>query len=407
MVRRPDERLYTFRGKNRKGQSVSGEVRAKNLGCAKVKLHKQGIITASVVKLTMPLFPTISLGKKIMSADIAVFTRQLATMIRAGIPLVQSFTIIAEGSHKPLVKRLIYNIRDDVADGVSFASALSNNPDHFDDLFCSLVRSGETAGALGTMLDRIAIHKEKTEQLKAKIKKALTYPIAVMLVAFVVTAILLIKVVPVFADTFASFDAELPAFTVLVLHLSQALQSYWLYLLLVIGAGLAAFRQARLRSQQFVYLIDKYKLKLPITGNIMRNAITARFARTLATTFSAGAPLIDALRSVADAAGNRLYHDAIIDICDDVRNGVQLHQAIKVRTIFPTLLHQMTAIGEESGTLDDMLEKVALHYEEAVNDAVDSLTNLLEPLIMTILGVVIGGLLVAMYLPIFRLGNML
>lgn len=355
----------------------------------------------------MPIFPAISRGKKIISADIAIFTRQLATMIRAGIPLVQSFTIIAEGSHKPLMKRLIYKIRDDVADGVSLASALSKNPDYFDDMFCSLIKSGETAGALATMLNRVAIYKEKTEQLKAKIKKALTYPIAVTLVAFFVTAILLIKVVPVFADTFASFDAELPAFTVLVLDLSQTLQSSWLYLLFATVGSLATFRQARLRSQQFVYLIDKYKLKLPIVGNIMRNAITARFARTLATTFSAGAPLIDALHSVAGAAGNRLYYDAIMDICDDVRNGVQLHQAIKVRTIFPTLLHQMTAIGEESGTLDDMLEKVALHYEEAVNNAVDNLSNLLEPLVMTILGIVIGGLLVAMYLPIFRLGNML
>lgn len=407
MVIKPDERLYTFRGKNRKGQSVSGEVRAKNLGCAKVKLHRQGIIATSVVKLAMPIFPAISRGKKIISADIAIFTRQLATMIRAGIPLVQSFTIIAEGSHKPLMKRLIYKIRDDVADGVSLASALSKNPDYFDDMFCSLIKSGETAGALATMLNRVAIYKEKTEQLKAKIKKALTYPIAVTLVAFFVTAILLIKVVPVFADTFASFDAELPAFTVLVLDLSQTLQSSWLYLLFATVGSLATFRQARLRSQQFVYLVDKYKLKLPIVGNIMRNAITARFARTLATTFSAGTPLIDALHSVAGAAGNRLYYDAIMDICDDVRNGVQLHQAIKVRTIFPTLLHQMTAIGEESGTLDDMLEKVALHYEEAVNNAVDNLSNLLEPLVMTILGIVIGGLLVAMYLPIFRLGNML
>ena len=407
MVTKPHERLYTFRGKNRKGQYVSGEVRAKNLGCAKVKLHKKDIIVTSIVKHALPLFPSINRGRKVSSSDIAVFTRQLATMIRAGIPLVQSFTIIAEGSHKPLLKKMIYKIRDDVGDGVSFANALSNNPEHFDDLFCSLIKSGETSGALATMLDRVAIYKEKTEQLKAKIKKALNYPIAVTLVAFVVTAILLIKVVPVFADTFASFDTELPAFTVLVLDLSQALQSYWLYLILATGAGLTTFRQARLRSQQFAYLVDKYKLKLPIVGNIMRNAITARFARTLATTFSAGTPLIDALHSVASAAGNRCYHDAIIDICDDVRNGVQLHQAIKIRKIFPNLLYQMIAIGEESGTLDNMLDKVACHYEEAVNDVVDNLTDLLEPLVMTILGIVIGGLLVAMYLPIFRLGNML
>ncbi|MGB2044125.1 MAG: type II secretion system F family protein [Porticoccaceae bacterium] len=407
MATNPARRLYTFRGKNRQGQTVNGEVHADNLEDAKRQLYKQDIITTSLKKHALPLFDHIRRGKKIVPADIAIFTRQLATMIKAGIPLVQSFTIIADGAQKPLIKTLVHQIRDDVAAGASFADALSNNPDHFDDLFCSLVKAGETAGALETMLDRIATYKEKTEQLKAKIKKALTYPIAVMLVALVVTAILLIKVVPVFADTFASFHAELPAFTLLVLDLSQSLQSSWLYLLLAIGSGLVIFRQARLKSQQFVYLTDRYQLKLPIVGNIMRSAIIARFARTLATSFSAGAPLIEALHCVAGAAGNRLYHDAIIEICHDVRNGLQLHQAIKIRKIFPTLLHQMTAIGEESGALDMMLEKVAVHYEEAVNNAVDNLTSLLEPLVMTLLGIVIGGLLIAMYLPIFQLGNML
>lgn len=407
MAAKLERRLYTYSGKNRQGQTVTGEVHADNLAHAKIQLYKQGIIATSLKKHVIPLFDHISRGKKVVPADIAVFTRQLATMIKAGIPLVQSFTIIADGSHKPLLKTLIYKIRDDVTAGDSFANALSNNPAHFDDLFCSLIKAGETAGALETMLDRVASYREKTEQLKAKIKKALTYPIAVILVALVVTAILLIKVVPVFADTFASFNAELPAFTSLVLDLSRSLQSSWWYLLLTIGISLVAFHQARLKSQRFLYLTDGYQLKLPIVGIIIRNAVIARFARTLATTFSAGTPVIESLHCVAGAAGNRLYHDAILHICDDVRNGVQLHQAIRARKIFPTLLHQMTAIGEESGTLDDMLEKVALHYEEAVNNAVDNLTNLLEPLVMTLLGIVIGGLLIAMYLPIFQLGNML
>lgn len=394
--------LFTFRGKNRKGERVDGEVRADTLVSAKTQLRKQGVMSTSVKKKPKPMF---SRDKKIVPADIAIFTRQLATMMKAGEPLVQSFEIVADGSEKPRMKALINEIRDDVSAGGGFATALRKHPRQFDDLFCSLVESGETAGALETMLDRVATYKEKTEQLKAKIKKALTYPIAVMVVAINVTGILLIKVVPVFAETFSGFGADLPAFTLFVLGLSDALQESWMLVLFCLGAGLIAFREARFRSEKLGYLVDKYMLKLPVVGAILYNSIIARFSRTLATTFSAGVPIVDALESVAGAAGNRLYRDPIMLVRDEVMTGIQLQQAIKAREMFPTLLHQMAAIGEESGALDEMLEKAALHYEEAVDNSVDNLTSLLEPMIMAVLGVLVGGLLIAMYLPIFQLGN--
>ncbi len=394
--------VFIFRGKNRKGEKVEGEVRAENLTAVRGQLRKQGIISTSIKKKPKPLF---NRPKKIVPADIALFTRQLATMMKAGVPLVQSFDIVADGFEKQTMKDLVIQIRDDVSAGGSFANSLRKNPRYFDDLFCSLVDSGETAGALETMLDRVATYKEKTEQLKAKIKKALTYPIAVLVVAVIVTAILLIKVVPVFAETFSSFGADLPAFTLFVLGLSEWMQEYWLMVLVVVGAAIYGFKEARFRSPKFAYGVDRYTLKLPVVGNIVYNAVVARFARTLATTFAAGVPIVDALESVAGAAGNALYRDAILKVRDDVTTGVQLQAAIKARKMFPILLQQMTAIGEESGALDDMLEKAAIHYEELVDNSVDNLTSLLEPLIMAVLGVLVGGLLIAMYLPIFQLGN--
>ncbi len=397
-----ERQLFIYRGKNRKGEKVEGEMHADNLIAVRGQLRKQGIISTSIKKKTTPLF---SRPKKIVPADIALFTRQLATMMKAGVPLVQSFDIVSDGVDKPAMRELILQIRDDVSAGGSFANSLRRHPRFFDDLFCSLVDSGETAGALETMLDRVATYKEKTEQLKAKIKKALTYPIAVVVVAVIVTAVLLIKVVPVFAETFSSFGADLPAFTLFVLGLSEALQESWVTLLVCIGAAFYGFKEARFRSQKFAYAVDKYTLKLPIIGSIVYNAVVARFARTLSTTFSAGVPIVDALESVAGAAGNALYRDAILKVRDDVTTGVQLHAAIKTRKMFPILLQQMTAIGEESGALDDMLEKAAIHYEELVDNSVDNLTSLLEPLIMSVLGVLVGGLLIAMYLPIFQLGN--
>ncbi|MDC0003402.1 type II secretion system F family protein [Porticoccaceae bacterium] len=394
--------MFTFKGKNRKGEKVEGELRSNNLAGAKSQLRKQGIISTSVRKKSKPMF---SRDKKIVPADIAIFTRQLATMMKAGVPLVQSFEIVADGSDKPKMRDLIFEVRDNVSAGGGFAAALRKHPHQFDDLFCSLVESGETAGALEIMLDRVATYKEKTEQLKAKIKKALTYPAAVMVVAVIVTAILLIKVVPIFAETFSGFGADLPAFTLFVLGLSETMQESWLFFLFAIGAGLVGFREARFRSEKFAYAVDGVMLKIPIIGLIVYNSIIARFARTLSTTFSAGVPIVDALESVAGAAGNRLYSDAIMKIRDEVMTGIQLQQAIKNRGMFPTLLQQMAAIGEESGALDEMLEKAATHYEEAVDNSVDNLTSLLEPLIMSVLGVLVGGLLIAMYLPIFQLGN--
>ena len=402
MATAADTQLFIYKGKNRKGDKVEGELRADNLSLAKGQLRKQGIISTSLKKKPKPLF---SRKKKITPADIALFTRQLATMMKAGVPLVQSFDIVADGVDNDTMKELIFQIRDDVAAGGGFANALRKSPRHFDDLFCSLVDSGETAGALETMLDRVATYKEKTEQLKAKIKKAMTYPIAVMVVAIVVTAILLIKVVPVFAETFSSFGADLPAFTLFVLGLSEALQSSWMVILVIIALAIYAFKEARFRSKKFAYAVDKYTLKVPIVGGIVYNAVVARFARTLATTFAAGVPIVDALESVAGAAGNALYHDAILQVRDDVTTGIQLQQAIKSTGMFPILLQQMAAIGEESGALDEMLEKAATHYEELVDNSVDNLTSLLEPMIMAVLGVLVGGLLIAMYLPIFQLGN--
>lgn len=402
MATTADTSVFIYKGKNRKGEKVEGELRSDNLAGAKSRLRKQGIISTSIKKKAKPLF---SRDKKIVPADIAAFTRQLATMMKAGLPLVQSFEIVADGVDKPLMRDLIYEIRDNVSAGGGFAAALRRHPRQFDDLFCSLVESGETAGALETMLDRVATYKEKTEQLKAKIKKALTYPIAVMVIALVVTAILLIKVVPIFAETFSGFGADLPAFTLFVLGLSDAIRESWVFLLFCIGAGLIAFREARFRSEKFAYGVDRAILKIPIVGLIVYNSIIARFARTLSTTFSAGVPIVDALESVAGAAGNRLYADAIIKISEEVMTGIQLQQAIKNRNMFPMLLQQMAAIGEESGALDEMLEKAATHYEEAVDNSVDNLTSLLEPMIMSVLGVLVGGLLIAMYLPIFQLGN--
>ncbi len=402
MATAADNQVFIFKGKNRKGEKVEGELRATNLPLAKGQLRKQGIISTSLRKKPKPLF---SKSKKISPADIALFTRQLATMMKAGVPLVQSFDIVADGVENETMKELIFQIRDDVAAGGGFANALRKSPRYFDDLFCSLVDSGETAGALETMLDRVATYKEKTEQLKAKIKKAMTYPIAVMVVAVIVTAILLIKVVPVFAETFSSFGADLPAFTLFVLGLSESLQSSWMVILVIIAISIYAFKEARFRSEKFSYAVDKFTLKVPIVGGIVYNAVVARFARTLATTFAAGVPIVDALESVAGAAGNAPYHDAILKVRDDVTTGIQLQQAIKSTNMFPILLQQLVAIGEESGALDEMLEKAAEHYEELVDNSVDNLTSLLEPMIMSVLGVLVGGLLIAMYLPIFQLGN--
>ena len=336
--------------------------------------------------------------------DIAVFTRQMATMMKAGVPLVQSFDIVADGSENPSLKDLITTIKNDVAAGGGFAPSLRKHPKYFDDLFCNLVESGEQSGALETMLDRIATYKEKTEALKAKIKKALTYPVAVVVVAIVVTGILLVKVVPQFAETFSSFGAELPAFTLFVLGLSELAQEYWFMVLLGLVGSFIAFKEARQRSKGFSRQVDKWSIKIPIVGDILFQSTMARFGRTLSTTFAAGVPLIDALTSVAGATGNAIYQEAVLKVREEVSTGIQLNTSLRQSGLFPPLMVQMTAIGEESGALDEMLDKVASFYEEAVDNLVDSLTSLLEPMIMSVLGILVGGLMIAMYLPIFQMG---
>jgi len=395
--------VFTYKGVDRKGNKVEGEVQSSSSALAKAQLVKQGIRATGVRKKSKPLLG--GRGKKIKPLDIAVFTRQMATMMKAGVPLVQSFDIVADGSENANLKSLVKSVREDVAAGGGFANSLRKQPKYFDDLFCNLVESGEQSGALETMLERIATYKEKTEQLKAKIKKALTYPIAVIVVAIVVTGILLVKVVPQFAETFSSFGADLPAFTLFVLGLSELAQEYWWMVLAGIVGVFLVFGKLKEKSFAFRSAVDKFTLKVPIIGDIVYQSICARFARTLSTTFAAGVPLIDALESVAGATGNIHYEKATLKIREEVSAGTQLNIAVDHTKIFPSLLIQMTAIGEESGALDEMLSKAASYYEEAVDNLVDSLTSLLEPLIMSVLGILVGGLMIAMYLPIFKIGQ--
>lgn len=393
--------IFVYKGTDRKGKKVEGEVSGATTALVKAQLLKQGIRPKVVRKKPKPLFGG---NKKVKPLDIAVFTRQMATMMRAGVPLVQSFDIVAEGTDNGTMKDLITMIRNDVASGSGLANALKKHPKYFDDLFCNLVESGEQSGALETLLDRIATYKEKTEALKAKIKKALTYPTAVVAVAIIVTAILLIKVVPQFAETFSGFGADLPAFTLFVLGLSEFVQKTWLIILIAMIMSVFLIRQLHQRSAGFRQMLDKFSLKIPIVGKILYNSILARFARTLSTTFAAGVPLIDSLESVAGSSGNYVYQKAVLNVRDQVATGVQLNQSMRATKLFPSMMLQMTSIGEESGALDDMLAKVADYHEGVVDDMVDNLTALLEPMIMSVLGVLVGGLLIAMYLPIFQLG---
>jgi len=397
--------LFTWTGIDRNGRKSSGELMATSAALARVQLRKQGVAAKRVKKKSSAIH--LFGDKQIKPADIAIFTRQLATMMKAGVPLVQAFDIIAEGTEHKKMRGLILTLRNDVSSGAGLAGALARHPKHFDNLFCSLVASGENSGTLEIMLDRVATYKEKTEALKAKIKKALTYPTAVIVVAIIVTGVLLIKVVPQFAETFQNFGSELPSFTLFVLQISEWVQEWWSLLLGVLVATGYAFSQAKLRSKGFASRVDALSLKLPVIGGVVRDAVIARFSRTLSTTFAAGVPLVDALESTAGAAGNAVYARAIQRIKDDVTAGITLANAIRGTGIFPTMLLQMAAIGEESGSLDDMLGKVADHYETAVDNAVDSLSSLMEPMIMSVLGVLVGGLMIAMYLPIFLLGSVI
>ena len=393
---------FVYDGTNRRGERVKGETTSRNIELARAQLRKQGIAVKTIKKKPKPLF---AMKKSIKPIDIAIFVRQLATMMKAGVPLTQSFEIVADALDNPSMKDLVLQIKADIEAGSTFEQALRKHPRYFDDLFCSLVGAGEQSGALETMLERVATYKEKNELLKAKIKKALKYPIAVIVVAVIVTAILLIKVVPVFADLFHSFGAELPAFTQMVVNMSEWMQKYWWILLFGVGGAIIAFSEAKKRSKKFRDSLDRLTLKVPIFGNIAYQAIIARFSRTLSTTFAAGVPLIDALDSTAGATNNVVYYNATQKIKNDVATGQQLQFSMRSTNLFPSMAIQMVGIGEEAGSLEEMLDKVATYYENEVDNAVDGLTSLMEPMIMAFLGVVVGGLVIAMYLPIFQMGS--
>lgn len=393
---------YIWEGKDRKGNKTKGELTGSNIALVKAQLRKQGIIPDKVKKKPKPLFGG---SKKITPFDIAMLTRQLATMMKAGVPLVQSFDIVADGLEHKGLQELVIELRNDISSGTNFAAALRRHPKYFDELYCNLIESGEKAGALEQMLDRIATYLEKTEILKKKVKKAMTYPIAVVVVAIIVTAILLVKVVPQFESLFQGFGAELPVFTQLIINVSEWMQKWWFIVLLGIVSAIFLFKEAKRRSRKFSDLVDKYVLKLPIVGEILDKSAVAKFGRVLSTTFAAGVPLVDALDSVAGATGNAVYRDAVMNIKNDVSSGTQLQASMRQQEIFPAIAVQLTAIGEESGNLDDMLAKVAEHFEGVVDDMVDNLTALMEPMIMSVLGVLIGGLIIGMYLPIFQMGQ--
>ncbi len=391
---------FTWEGTDRAGKKIKGKTVAANESAVRSELRRQGVVPTRIKKQSN-LFKS---GGKVTAGDIAIFSRQMATMMTAGIPLVQSFDIIGAGHDNPAMQKLVLSIKGDVEGGVSLADALAKHPMHFDDLFVNLVAAGEQAGALETLLDKIATYKEKTEAIKKKIKKALFYPAAVVAVAFVVTAILLIFVIPEFEKLFQGFGADLPAFTRFVIDISNFVQTRgWLIVIVMVGA-VWGFLYSKKRYRGVQHVIDRVSLKIPIIGAILNKSAIARFARTLSTTFAAGVPLVEALESVAGACGNILYEEAVLEIRDEVATGQRLQRAMENTDLFPNMVIQMIAVGEESGSLDEMSSKVADFYEEEVDNAVDSMSSLLEPLIMAILGVLVGGLVIAMYLPIFKMG---
>jgi type IV pilus assembly protein PilC len=395
---------FLWEGTDRKGNKVKGKSMASDEAQVRAELRRQGVVPSRVRKQSPGLFKGTA---KVTPADIAIFSRQLATMLAAGIPLVQAFEIVGNGHENQAMQKLILTVKADVEGGSALAEALAKHPIYFDDLFVNLVEAGEQAGALETLLDKVATYKEKTEAIKKKIKKALTYPAAVLVVAFVVTIILLIFVIPAFEDLFQGFGADLPAFTRLVIDLSQFVREQGWYLAMMAGAAIYAFLYFKKRSRPMRHFLDRMALKTPIIGPILQKASIARYARTLSTMFAAGVPLVEALESVAGATGNIVYEEGVLQMKDEVSTGQRLQQSMENTDLFPNMVIQMIAVGEESGSLDEMSAKVADFYEEDVDNAVDNLSSLLEPLIMAILGILVGGLVVAMYLPIFKMGSVI
>jgi type IV pilus assembly protein PilC len=391
---------FTWRGKDPKGTVLKGTLIAVNEAAVRASLRRQGLVPTQIRRQST-LFQKRS---KINAGDIAIFSRQLATMMQAGIPLVQAFDIVATGHENPGMQKLLNAIKVDLESGTTLADALAKHPLHFDDLFVNLVNSGEQSGALETLLDKIATYKEKTEAIKKKIKKALTYPAAVLAVAFIVTAILLVFVIPQFEDLFKGFGADLPAFTQMVINLSMFVRNQGVLIVLGLVAAVSTFTYFKKRSRTFNHFLDRTLLRIPVIGEIIRKAAIARFTRTLSTMFAAGVPLVEALESVAGATGNIVYEIGTLEIRTEVATGQRLQRAMEATELFPNMVIQMVAVGEESGSLDEMCAKVADFFERDVDDAVDNLSSLLEPMIMMILGVLVGGLVIAMYLPIFKLG---
>ena len=390
---------FIWEGKNKAGVKIRGEEQAANANMLRATLRRRGIQPKVIRAKRKPL-----MGASVGPADIAYFARQLTAMMRSGVPLVQSLELIGSGHENVGVQDLIKKITLDIKGGADLGTALSQHPKHFDDLFVSLVKAGEHSGSLEDMLEKIATYKEKTESMKAKVKKAMMYPIMVLIMAVVVSCIMLIWVIPQFKSIFEGFGADLPAFTLWVIGLSEWLQaSWWQPILIAIIVGVA-FTQAKLRSEKFNVFVDTIVLKLPVMGVIIEKSAVARFARTLSTMFAAGVPMVESMDSVAGSTGNRLYQNATLQIKDDISKGVQLNTSMLTTQRFPSMVVQMTKIGEESGRLEEMLNKVADYFEEQVDDLVDTLSKQIEPLVMAVLGVIVGGLVIAMYLPIFKLG---
>jgi type IV pilus assembly protein PilC len=400
----PKLSTFIWEGTDKQGRTLKGEIDSSGVAQVNSALRRQGINPKKVRKKPKPLF---QMKQKIKPADIAVFTRQLATMLQAGLPIVQAFDIVAKGADNLSVKTLVENVKNDVESGTNLTEALGKHPFYFDSLYCSLVGAGEQAGILESLLDKIATYKEKTEAIKGKIKSALSYPIAVVVVAFIITAILLIFVIPQFESLFKDFGAELPALTVMVVNLSRFFTEWWWAIFGSIFGGISFLGYSLKRSIKMQHTMDRFLLRAPVIGVIIRKATVARFARTLSTMFAAGVPLVEALDSVAGAAGNFVYEQGVNDIKAEVSTGTQLQSAMERTGLFTNMVVQMVAIGEESGELDAMLGKIADIYEGEVDDAVAALSSLLEPIIMAFLGIVVGGMVVAMYLPIFKMASVI